>query len=327
MRILVWPVHGTYTDALVRGDHDYLLPWTPEGGPFTGGRGGYDPHWPANVRNTRPDALRDAGVDMVIVQRVEEIELAERWLGRRLGGDVPAVYLEHNAPTGSASGSVHPLADQSALPIVHVTHFNDAFWDTGRATTVVIEHGVIDPGHRCTGELPNLAVVINEPARRGRVVGADLIPRFTEAGHIDLFGIDGDRLAPQLGLRPEDVTFVGDVPLSRMHPVLALRRVYLHPLRWTSLGLALLEAMHLGLPVVALAATEVPRAVPPEAGAVSSDVGELVAAARALLRDPDEALRRGRIAREAALARYGHARFLHDWDTLLADVATRRHAA
>jgi glycosyltransferase involved in cell wall biosynthesis len=120
---------------------------------------------------------------------------------------------------------------------------------------------------------------------------------------------------------------VGDVPLSRMHPVLAQRRVYLHPLRWTSLGLALLEAMHLGMPVVALAATEVPRAVPPEAGAVSTHVGELVSTARALLADPDEARRRGRIAREAALARYGHARFLRDWDTILTDAAGSRLAA
>jgi hypothetical protein len=279
------------------------------------------------VHNTRPQELRDAGVDVVIVQRIEELELAERWLERKLGRDVPAVYLEHNAPRDSAHGSVHPLADSDTIPIVHVTHFNDAFWDCGRARTVVVEHGVVDPGCLYTGELPSLAVVVNEPARRGRIVGADLLPRFAAAGHLDLFGIDGDRLAPQLGLGRSQLTFVGDVPLSRMHPVLAQRRVYLHPLRWTSLGLALLEAMHLGMPVVALAATEVPRAVPPEAGAVSTDVGELVAAARTLLADPDEARRRGRIAREAALARYGHARFLRDWDTVLTDAAGSRLAA
>ena len=51
---------------------------------------------------------------------------------------------------------------------------------------------------------------------------------------------------------------------------MARRRVYLHPIRWTSLGLSLLEAMHLGMPVVALATTEVPEAVPPEAGVVST---------------------------------------------------------
>lgn len=34
---------------------------------------------------------------------------------------------------------------------------------------------------------------------------------------------------------------------------MARRRVYLHTARWTSLGLSLLEAMHLGMPVVAVA--------------------------------------------------------------------------
>ena len=42
-----------------------------------------------------------------------------------------------------------------------------------------------------------------------------------------------------------------------------MRRCYVHPFRWTSLGLSLIEAMHLGMPVVALATTEVPDAVPP----------------------------------------------------------------
>jgi hypothetical protein len=327
MRILLWPLHGTYTDALVRGGHEYLLPWAPEGGSFVGGRGGYDPHWPANVLDVPPGELRDAAIDVVILQRPEEIDVAERWLERKLGRDVPAVYLEHNAPGGSPVGTRHPLAERASIPVVHVTHFNQLFWDTGRAPTVVIEHGVVDPGALYTGALPHLAVVVNEPERRGRVVGADLLPRFATAGRIDLFGIDGDRLAPAIGLGPAQLDFVGDVPLSTMHPMLAERRVYLHPLRWTSLGLALLEAMHLGMPVVALATTEVPRAVPPEAGAVSTDVGALVREAHRLLDDPDEARRRGAIAREAALARYGHARFLHDWDTLLHDVAGRRLAA
>jgi HEAT repeat protein len=82
--------------------------------------------------------------------------------------------------------------------------------------------------------------------------------------------------------------------------------------------------MQLGMPVLALAATEAPRAVPPDAGAISADVGELVREAARLLADPDEAVRRGAIAREAALERYGLARFLADWDAALEDAVARR---
>ena len=114
-----------------------------------------------------------------------------------------------------------------------------------------------------------------------------------------------------------------DLPQARLHDELGRRRCYVHPMRWTSLGLSLIEAMQLGMPVIALAATEAPRAVPPEAGAISADVDELVRAARTLIDDPAEAVRRGAIAREVALERYGLARFLEDWDSALADALAR----
>jgi glycosyltransferase involved in cell wall biosynthesis len=100
---------------------------------------------------------------------------------------------------------------------------------------------------------------------------------------------------------------------------LAHRRAYVHPFRWTSLGLSLIEAMQLGMPVVALGVTEAPRAVPPGAGVISADVGELAGALRRLLRDRQAAAEAGAAAREAALARYGLKRFLDDWDEVLAE--------
>ena len=112
-----------------------------------------------------------------------------------------------------------------------------------------------------------------------------------------------------------------DLPQAELHAELARRRVYLHPFRWTSLGLSLIEAMHLGMPVVALATTEAVEAVPPAAGACSDRLDVLAGAVRRLLADPDEA-RRGRPggARRPRCARYGLDRFLHDWDRLLKEV-------
>jgi glycosyltransferase involved in cell wall biosynthesis len=94
-----------------------------------------------------------------------------------------------------------------------------------------------------------------------------------------------------------------------------------HTSRWTSLGLSLLEAMHLGLPVVALATTEVSRAVPASAGVVTNRPDELAVAVRRFVHDRDEAAAVGAAAREAALSRYGLARFLADWDARLAERA------
>ncbi|MET0694171.1 MAG: glycosyltransferase [Propionibacteriaceae bacterium] len=318
MNLLVWHVHGGYMTSLVQGAHTYLLPATAT----EGGRSGYD--WPAAAVDVSPEELRDRDIDLVILQRPEELAEATRLLGREPGRDLPAVYLEHNTPQGGVPNSLHPLADQSAIPIVHVTHFNQLIWDSGRASSVVIEHGILDPGPLYTGELHALGVVINEPVRRWRVTGTDLLPAFAQLARVDVFGMGGAQLRQRFGARGP-IVHAGDLAPDELQQALARRRAYLHPVRWTSLGLALLEAMHLGMPVLALATTEAIRAVPAEAGAISTDIDELLRAADLLLSDPDEARRRGAVAREVALQRYGLARFLDRWDEVLAAEVSSFH--
>jgi hypothetical protein len=267
-----------------------------------------------------PDQLRDADVDVVVLQRVRDLELVREWLGREPGRDLPAVFLEHNAPDGDVPVTRHPLADRDDIPIAHVTHFNRLFYDNGRAPTTVIEHGIVDPGERWTGELSRAAVVVNEPVRRGRTVGADLLPGLAAVAPVDVFGMGLIGLHERYGLDPDRVALHEDPPQSAMHAELARRRVYVHPVRWTSLGLSLLEAMHLGMPVVALASTEAVEAVPPEAGVLSTRPERLWDAVRHYLDDEDAARLAGKAARAAALDRYGLARFLADWDRLLAEV-------
>jgi hypothetical protein len=321
MRILLWHVHGGWTDAFVRGSHEYLLPTLPERGPWGLGRGGRD--WPDGAIEVAPTSLRDEPVDLVVLQRLEELELAEGLLGRRLGADVPAIFLEHNTPKPAAVTTRHPLADRSDLPIVHVTHFNRLVWDNGRAPTVVIEHGIPDPGYRYSGRIERMSFVVNEPVRRARIVGTDLLPKFAAAGGIDAFGMGVAALPAAIGLDGGRVSAVGELASTELHTAIAERRLYLHLARWTSLGLTLLEAMHLGVPVVVLQSTEASRAVPPGAGFLSTNVDELVAAARVLLEDPDAATRFGLAAREAVVERYHLARFLRDWDELAVDLVER----
>ena len=308
MRVFLWHVHGSYTTALVEGSHEYTMPVLPGRGADGLGRADtWDPH---KVTEVEPSEAADTAFDLVLLQRPHELKLCERWLGRRPGLDIPAVYLEHNPPPGPVSEASHPIADRPELTLVHVTHFNDVFWDAGTTPTRVIEHGIVDPGYRYTGEVERCAVVINEPVRRARATGADLLARFSGAAPLDLFGIG----ARELGGSEAP-------PQPLLHAEMAHRRLYLHPFRWTSLGLTLIEAMQLGMPVVALATTEVPEAVPPAAGAVSTSIERLCKAIRRLMANPDEARERGQHARRAALERYSLERFLADWDAVFNDVA------
>jgi glycosyltransferase involved in cell wall biosynthesis len=322
VRILLWHVHGGWTDAFVRGEHEYLLPINDARDGW--GLGRADRDWPDSVREITADELRHAEIDVVVLQRPEEIDRAELLTGRMPGRDLPAVFLEHNTPKTSIMDAVHPLADRDDIPVVHVTHFNRLFWDTGRAPTTVIEHGVRDPGALYTGRLERIGVVINEPVRRWRVTGTDLLPGFAAVAPIDVFGMGAAGLPEALELDGDRVTPAGDLPSARLHEQLAQRRLYLHPIRWTSLGLSLLEAMHLGMPVVALDTTEASRAVPPEAGVVSNDLDELHRAAERLMRDPGLAVDMGRAARAYALEHYGLAAFLDNWNELLGDLPARR---
>jgi hypothetical protein len=328
VRILVWHVHGSWTTSFVQGEHDYLLPLTPQRDADGRGRAvTWD--WPAQAVEMPVERLHDTDIDLVLLQRPHEVELAERWTGRRPGRDVPAVYLEHNTPGGEVPFTRHPLADQPDIPIVHVTHFNRLFWDCGTARTEVIEHGIVDPGHRYTGEWPRAAVVVNAPVRRHRAVGTDLLPGLTGVAPLDVFGMQVRGLGAELGIRDDRLWTFEDLPQHELHRELARRRVYVHTARWTSLGLSLLEAMHLGMPVVALATTDVVRAVPPDAGVVSTRPEDLHAAVWRYVHDPAEAEAAGQAARAAATSRYGLGRFLADWDELLAGLladAERPHA-
>jgi glycosyltransferase involved in cell wall biosynthesis len=313
VRVLLWHVHGSWTTALVQGEHEYLLPVEPGRGPDGRGRAQtWD--WPPAAVEVSRDEARDAEVDVLLLQRPDELDgLSREWLGDRR---IPTVYVEHNAPQGRIADMRHPAADRDDVDlVVHVTHFNDLFWDCGSTAKRVIEHGIVDPGYRYSGETERAAVVINEAPRRARVTGTDLLARFADGGvPIDLFGMKaGDVTAP--------VHAIDDLPQELLHDELARRRVYLHPIRWTSLGLSLIEAMQLGMPVVALATTEAPDAIPAAAGIVSTRVERLTDAARAFLAEPERAREAGLAARRSALERFGLERFLADWDRVLAEVA------
>lgn len=299
-------------ESFTAGRHRYLVPLNAERD--ADGRGLCGRDWP-RAQEISIGELRDQDVDLVVLQRPEELELAAEWLGRRPGIDVPAVYVEHNAPRPFAVDSTHPLAGRRDIPLVHVTDFNRLMWDNGVAPTTVITHGIADPGNFYTGDVAAAATMINEPLRRWRTVGADLLSELCAHVPIDVWGIDTLELNRPGGRSA--VRGKGDVPRNRLWRQIARRRVYVHTARWTSLGLSLVEAMYLGMPVVAVASTEAPQVVPAEAGVVSSDVATLAYALQGFVTDTAAATVAGKAAREFAMAHFSLDRFLGEWDRVI----------
>jgi hypothetical protein len=309
LRILSWHVHGNYLWYLSHMPHEFVLPVRPGRPHGYGGRAGAFP-WPDTVREVPADQIADVDVDLVLYQAHEHWRSDRHDMLSGAQRSVPQVVIEHDPPRQVPTDTRHPVDDPNAL-IVHVTAFNDLMWDCGTTPTAVIEHGVVVPDDaRYTGHLDRGVTVINGLADRGRRLGADVFARAREQVPLDLVGIASERLG---GL--------GEVPPPDLARFMAAYRFYFHPVRYTSLGLSLCEAMAVGLPVVGLATTELPTIIADGVnGFVDTDPGRLVEVMRTLLTEPDLARAIGDAGRATARERFSIRRFVRDWDALLRSV-------
>jgi Glycosyl transferases group 1 len=306
LRILTWHVHGNYLWYLSHVPHEIVLPVRPGRPHGYGGRAGAFP-WPDSVREVAADRIRDEAVDVVVYQAHQHWMVDRHELLSAEQRAVPQIVVEHDPPRQSPTDTRHPVDDPGVL-IVHVTAYNQLMWDCGATPTAVIEHGVVVPeGARCTGHVARGVSVINDLAARGRRLGADVFARAREQVPLDLVGIGS-----------QHVGGLGEVPPPDLAHFLAAYRFYFHPIRYTSLGLALCEAMTVGLPVVGLATTELPTIIKDGVnGFVDTDPDRLIEVMHTLLADPELARAIGEAGRATARERFSIDRFVRDWDALL----------
>lgn len=309
-RILTWHVHGSYLYYLSQADCEFLLP-VKEGRPHGyGGRAGSFP-WGDNVREVPADRVRQEDFDVVLCQakRNYEIDRLELLSSRQL--ELPCIFLEHDPPRVHPTDTRHPAADAAVL-LVHVTHFNDLMWDSGRTPTRVIEHGVSIPaGVHYSGELQRGLVVINGLEKRGRRLGADVFQKMRERLPLDLVGMEAEASG---GL--------GEVAHPDLPAFSARYRFLFNPIRYTSLGLAVCEAMAVGLPIVGLATTEMATVIDNGFnGYIDTDTEALSARMQDLLADRELASRLSEGARSTARTRFGIDRFKRDWESTFREAA------
>ncbi|AOZ10597.1 glycosyltransferase [Cupriavidus malaysiensis] len=310
LRVLTWHVHGNYLYYLSQIPHELYLVTRPGFPPGYAGRCGALP-WGPNVHEVAADRLAGLEVDCVLYQHRDHYHRDRlEWLTpaqRRL----PAIYLEHDPPQAHPTATLHPVQDPQTL-LVHVTPFNALMWDSGPTPARVIEHGVlIDPAVRYDGGLARGVCAVNHLGRRGRRLGVDLFRAARQAVPIDL-----------VGMASEEEGGLGEIPNPELPAFLSHYRFFFHPVRYTSLGLALVEAMAIGMPVVALAVTEVATVIRSGVNGIADTRPEvLIGAMRALLADPEFARELGREGMRTARKRFGIERFVADWDTALREVA------
>jgi glycosyltransferase involved in cell wall biosynthesis len=163
---------------------------------------------------------------------------------------------------------------------------------------------MVPPDARWTGELARGVVVVNNLASRGRRLGRDVFEEARRDVPLDLYGIDAETCGG-----------TGKVPPLELPYAIAPYRFFFSPIRYTSLGLAVCEAMAIGMPVVALATTELVTVVENDvSGYLDTDVSRLIVIMQQLVRDPSDSIRLSEGARQVAENRFGIDRFAADWD-------------
>ena len=148
---------------------------------------------------------------------------------------------------------------------------------------------------------------------RGRRLGADIFERVRNEVPLDLVGMDAESLG---GL--------GEVSPGELARFAACYRFFFNPIRYTSLGLAVIEAMMIGLPIVGLATTELATVIQNGvSGFIATDPEQLIEPMHSLLADRRAAGRMGEQARRAALERFSIRRFADDWEDTFRTVTDR----
>ncbi|KKR33844.1 MAG: Glycosyl transferase group 1 [Candidatus Gottesmanbacteria bacterium GW2011_GWC2_39_8] len=307
-KIFTWHIHGSYLYYCSKTGHEIYLPRGLDEEGYIGKTENFP--WGKNVHEISINELRRSEFDCIIFQTPKnyyEDQYKILNLKQRL---LPKIYLEHNPPRELPTDTKHPVVDDPEVAIIHVTNFNKLMWDSGQNSNFVIDHGVEDYGYLYKGNMKKGIAVINNLESRGRRLGNDIYKLLSRSVPLDIIGTNSEKIG---GL--------GEVGYKQIPAFISRYRFFLNPIRYTSLGLSLCEAMMLGLPVVGLSTTEVVSTIENNVtGFVSNDMEYLAEKMNYLLSNPEQAREMGMKAREYALKRFNIRRFTKDWTEVLSFV-------
>ena len=262
-RVFTWHIHGSYLYYLAQGNYDIYIPVNEERSEGYYGRGETFP-FGNNVHEVPVELVKQLKFDCILFQTNKNYLFDQYEILSAEQRALPGVYLEHDPPREHPTDTRHVVDDPDML-LVHVTHFNKLMWDNNKTPVKVIEHGVTTPDVSYSGQLEKGVVVINNLPSRGRLLGLDIFLEVRKHVPLDLVGMG----TGELGL--------GEVLHPQLPQFISKYRFFFNPIRYTSHGLAVCEAMMLGIPVIALATTEMPAVINSNInGFIHTDVTQLI---------------------------------------------------
>ncbi|WP_353721062.1 glycosyltransferase family 4 protein [Dyadobacter sp. 676] len=314
LKIFTWHIHGSYLYYLSQGNYDIYIPVNQARTEGYYGRGKTFP-FGANVIEVPAAEVRNMEFDCILFQSERNFLIDQHDILSDVQKRLPRLYVEHNTPERHPTNTRHVMTDP-AVTLVHVTHFNKLMWDNGGLPHVrVIEHGVCIPEISWKGDIPKGIVVINHIQQRGRITGWDVFEEVRKHVPIDL-----------IGMGTEESGGLGEVLNPQLPGFISRYRFFFNPIRYTSFGLAVCEAMMTGMPVVAMATTEYVTVIKDgESGFIDTNPDKLIEGMRKLIDDPGLARRMGENARRIAGDRFAIGRFTSEWETIFRETIQLHH--
>jgi glycosyltransferase involved in cell wall biosynthesis len=302
LRVLTWHIHGSYLYYLTQTPCAFYLPKKNSTEEGYGGRTPGFP-WGENVIDVPAEDVKDIDFDCILFQSKKNYLEDQYTILSEEQRKLPKIYLEHDPPREVPTDTKHVVDDVNML-LVHVTHFNNLMWDNNHTPSAVIDHGVmVDGDVKYTGELNKGIVVINGIVKRGRRLGYDVFNKVREKIPLDI-----------VGMFSEDAGGLGEINNRELSSFIAKYRFFFNPIRYTSLGLSVCEAMMTGVPVIGLATTEMAVTIKNDySGYVHTDVDLLIDKMQLLLENQEKAAELGRGAQQTANERFNIGRFKMDW--------------
>ncbi|MGN6196245.1 MAG: glycosyltransferase family 4 protein [Ginsengibacter sp.] len=303
LKVLTWHIHGSYLYYLTQTDCIFYLPYKE--GSSEEGYGGrtHGFPWGDNVINVNAEEIKDIQFDCILFQSKKNYLKDQFEILSEEQRALPKIYLEHDPPREIPTDTKHIVDDPDML-LVHVTYFNELMWNNNRTPTKVIEHGVMVDENVCySGEIKKGIVVINGIVKRGRRLGLDVFEKVRKQIPLDI-----------VGMGSEEVGGLGEMNIRELPSFIAQYRFFFNPIRYTSLGLSVCEAMMTGIPVIGLATTEMPVTIKNNySGFIDTNVNVLINKMDMLLEDPAKAKELGEGAKATALEKFNIKRFTEDW--------------
>jgi hypothetical protein len=313
LKVFTWHVHGTYLYYLSKGDFNLFIPVNGKNEEGYYGRGNTFP-FGENVTEIPAEEVKYHQFDCILFQTSKNYLTDQFDILTDEQKKLPRVFVQHDPPWKHPVNEAHAVNDPEVV-MVHVTHFNKLMWCNNNKVVTVIEHGVPPVNVTYTGELDRGIVVINHLHQRGRMLGADIFDKLKKELPLDL-----------IGMGTKEYGGLGEILHPQLPAFISRYRFFFNPIRYTSFGLAVCEAMMTGMPVVSLATTEYSTVISDGInGFIHTDIDYLCERMKLLLNNRSLAQQLGTESRITAEQKFDIDRFTKQWRDVFHLAITRNH--